>query len=116
MRKITIFTILFLLFKTIGFAEIREPKRMERITCEVIRVSEFETNPDAQTNRDEEKEGWVKRHPIVSGILIGFGIGAGVGQIYSGDFSVWGKAVFFGGIGAGVGALAGAAAKLKDKD
>lgn len=106
MKKLSVFLILFLLFGTLTFAaDIREPQRMERITREVIKNAEFGFPDHAEKN--EETKSWIKRQPVIAGTLIGFGAGAFLGQASNGDYSVFGKVIWFGGIGAGVGAVVG---------
>ena len=111
MKKLSVFAILFLLFKTISFAEIREPQKMERITFEVTRTSNVEINFVDQTRKDEENKSWIKRHPVLGGMLIGVGAGFTIGVIGGQsilyDTNRFGNGLYMAGIGAGVGALVG---------
>ena len=111
MKKLSVFAILFLLFKTIGFAEIREPQKMDRITFEVSRTSNVEINFVDQTRKDEENKSWIKRHPVIAGTLVGLGAGFTIGVIggesFYSDTNRFGNGIVIGGFGAGVGALVG---------
>jgi hypothetical protein len=61
------------------------------------------------------KRPWVERHPVYTGALAGFGIGVGLVYASAGDdrnelftpVSTGSAALFWGGVSAGVGALAG---------
>lgn len=59
---------------------------------------------------------WAARHPVVLGTLAGAGVGlsfvAANGCSSSSDYSCGGLLMFFGGTGAGLGALGGLAASL----
>jgi hypothetical protein len=67
------------------------------------------TESRSQTsNRDDRP--WVQRHPVWTGALIGFGAGFGLTFLASDNNSIvgpTGPALVWGGLGAGIGALAG---------
>lgn len=109
MKKLSLFGILFLLYGTLSFADIREPQRMDRITGEVIKNAEFGFVDQADKN--EETRSWIKKHPVIGGMLIGLGTGFTIGVIGGesilSDTNRFGNGIYMGGIGAGVGALVG---------
>ena len=64
---------------------------------------------------DAGKRPWMERHPVVTGALLGFGIGVGLVYLSAQDdreefltpISAGNAALFWGGVSAGVGALMG---------
>jgi len=65
-----------------------------------------------RSRNDSEQNGWIKRHPVIFGTLVGFGSGFAIGLaggddgiLY--DMSGWGTGVILGGFGAGIGAIIG---------
>jgi hypothetical protein len=71
--------------------------------------------PAAPTQPTAAQRPWPARHPVIVGTLASAGIGLGrlaAEGCGSSDYSCGGLALFFGGTGAGLGALAGAVAAL----
>jgi hypothetical protein len=79
------------------------------------RTSMSTTVRDVQSSVSTERS-WPARHPIVLGTLVGTGIGLGVLATHdcrrSSDYTCSALAAFFGGTGAGLGALGGAVASI----
>jgi hypothetical protein len=93
---------------------------LDRITYETV-IVQYQNRPELDYNRmqaalkdekNEENEKWMKRHPVLFGTLVGFGIGFSVGLASGGgsDVSAAGMGLYFGAIGAGAGALIGSVA------
>jgi hypothetical protein len=69
----------------------------------------------ARSNASDPQGSWMERHPVIAGALVGFGIGVGFTYLAAGDdreevftpISTGAAALFWGGVSAGVGALAG---------
>jgi hypothetical protein len=69
--------------------------------------------PVAQPSSQERN--WVARHPVLVGTLAGAGVGLGyvaANGCSSSDYTCGGLVLFFGGTGAGLGALGGVVASL----
>ena len=70
----------------------------------------------SSSQQPSQERNWVARHPVLVGALAGAGIGLGYVAANdcssSSDYSCGGLALFFGGTGAGLGALGGAVASL----
>jgi hypothetical protein len=115
MRTLIVLLLFPLLVQGAVPAETLLPKRisdsqdMDRISREVVRISQFRSS--AEFAKGGKDEAWRNRHPIAFGSLVGFGIGFGYAvfiAVAGGDtnLAVAGS-LFFGGIGAGIGALIG---------
>jgi hypothetical protein len=69
----------------------------------------------ARSKASDPQGSWMERHPVIAGALVGFGIGVGFTYLAAGDdreevftpISTGAAALFWGGVSAGVGALAG---------
>jgi hypothetical protein len=69
------------------------------------------------TNQDDARarRPWMERHPVLTGMIVGFGAGVGLTYLAAADqreefltpISTGSVALFWGGVGAGVGTLAG---------
>lgn len=114
MRKLNIcFVISVLLIQSALASEIQTGKlisdssEIDRIARAVVQDSQMHLSDDHNTANDEG-ESWRQRHPIGFGSLLGFGIGCGFGAYAAtGDDTTASAILFFGGVGAGIGALIG---------
>lgn len=81
---------------------------MDRIARTVVQESQLHLSLDQKTSSKEDQS-WRQRHPIAFGSLLGFGIGFGFVLVMAtgGDTDVLLAGLFYGGIGAGIGALIG---------
>lgn len=69
----------------------------------------------SRSNPSDPQGSWMERHPVIAGALVGFGIGVGFVYAFARDdreefitpISTGAAALFWGGVSAGVGALAG---------
>jgi hypothetical protein len=79
------------------------------------RVSAGKLQSAASAQPPTSQRPWPARHPVVVGTLAGTGVGLGMLAAQgcsSSDYTCGGLALFFGGTGAGLGALGGAVAAL----
>jgi hypothetical protein len=97
-----------------AFATENQPRKsicdsseMDRIALAVVQDSQLSTADNSKTSNKEES--WRQRHPIGFGSLVGFGIGFGFVLLMAtgGDTNVPLAGLFYGAIGAGIGALIG---------
>jgi len=106
-----------------SFDELQPPLKQTSSTpirdaahSEAVRLAGWQASqaaPSAQKTAPQRI--WPARHPILVGTLIGSGIGLGylaAEGCGSSDYSCSGLAAFFGGTGAGLGALGGAAVAI----
>ena len=79
-------------------------------------VSETKAATRPLQDTEDEERSWVERHPVWTGAMVGFGVGFGVTYLATHDsdegellkiMSPSAAGVFWGGVCAGVGALAG---------
>ena len=88
---------------------------------EVIRLASLtdDAQPSANPQPTEERS-WAGRHPVVTGTLLGAGIGAAYGAASCSDgcfpIGAGGAAILLASFGAGFGALAGVIVKLARQD
>jgi hypothetical protein len=80
---------------------------MDRIARAVVQDSHFRAGDGAKTSNEEKS--WRQQHPIAFGSLIGFAVGFSFVAFMAtgGDTDFPAAVLFYGGIGAGVGALIG---------
>ena len=106
-------------------AAISDPPTIDRISRQVSVVAFQNTKADkavlhfSTTNnlQDRPEKGWIARHPVLFGTIVGFGAGFAVGYATGNDaargdpssdyLTPEEKGLLFGGIGAGIGALVG---------
>ena len=103
---------------------ISDVQTLERISREIETISREKERVAmglAQEQSEEKESGWIKKHPVLFGTLIGLAGGAGIGFVSTAgddpfdDRSAGGVALVYGGIGAGIGAAIGAlAAKMAE--
>lgn len=114
MKTINIsFIICILLTQSVFASEIQarnvicDSSKMDRIALAVVQDSQLSKADDSKSSNKEES--WRQRHPIGFGSLVGFGIGFGFVLLMAtgGDTNVPLAGLFYGGIGAGIGALIG---------
>jgi hypothetical protein len=112
---ITSFIILVFLAQAVFASDINKTNvicdsgKMDRIARAVVQDSQLRADDD---QRSQEEKSWRQRHPVGFGSLLGFGIGfsfilvmaAGSGST---DYNVPLAGLFYGGIGAGIGAVIG---------
>jgi len=97
---------------------ISDPEDISRITSQTTQMeyrNQFQfssANLLAASVDQKENRSWMKRHPVLFGTLVGFGVGFTVGVASGGgsDVSAGGMGLYFGAIGAGAGALIGSVA------
>jgi hypothetical protein len=74
-------------------------------------VSRLDIHPASTQDPEPKSEGsWVERHPVWTGAIAGFAVGFVMTYASGGDHPIIdpaGPALVFGGVGAGIGALAG---------
>jgi hypothetical protein len=81
---------------------------------EGVRLAAMFPRATASQHPPQERN-WVARHPVLVGTLAGAGVGIGyvaANGCASSDYNCGGLVLFFGGTGAGLGALGGLAASL----
>lgn len=131
MKKVYGFVAIGLMFQTLVLSEsisqqdgsIHNAKTIARITTELalesgpLHTDELTVTVGQQLENNEAKQGWIKRHPVLFGTLIGIAGGAGIGFASGAgydpndDLDVGARVLIYGGIGAGIGAGVGALAK-----
>ena len=108
------FVISVLLIQSVLASEI-QPKKSIRDSGEMDRIAQVvvqNSEPNYEKAADKEHESWRQRHPVAFGSLVGFGVGFGsivlIGTVGNADDTNLALAgLFYGGIGAGIGALIG---------
>jgi hypothetical protein len=115
MKKFQICFVLSILLTQSVFASELQPRKlirdcneMDRIALSVVQNSQ----PNYDKAADKQHESWRQRHPIAFGSLVGFGVGFGSIVVLcavsgTSDINLGMAGLFYGGIGAGVGALIG---------
>ena len=95
-----------------------DPQVIDRI-CREVSVGMYERNAHQastyletkEDKQDSQRQGWINRHPVIFGTIVGFGggfaIGYAVGPSGTTNTDKEIAACLFGAIGAGVGALIG---------
>lgn len=121
LKLAVLITVCTILLQTVVIAgdpgtKICEPQVIERISHEVMQQSVANKRAaalfsDRKDEEEGEKGGWVKRHPVIFGLIVGASGGAVIG-IASGDSllsdtNAFGRGLVLGGIGAPIGALVG---------
>jgi hypothetical protein len=113
---------------TTGFAQTRDPVHVaiERHAAMILRSGQVSPSPPSTNQPASPQRGWVARHKILTGTLIGLGVGVPIGiatchyptaegsscsdYTYPGNARMLG-AVTIGAYGAGIGALVAAVAR-----
>src|SRR5262245_36269931 len=115
MKTTISFIISILLIQSVFASEIqprnviRDSSKMDRIARAVAQDSQLREANDKKSN---EEKSWRQRHPIGFGSLVGFGVGFGFILVIAAssgdcDCNVPLAGLFYGGIGAGIGAIIG---------
>jgi hypothetical protein len=97
-----------------SWSQVRTMSLRESARREGVRLATMSPRASASQPPRQERN-WVARHPVLVGTLAGAGVGLGyvaANGCASGDYSCGGLVLFFGGTGAGLGALGGLAASL----
>lgn len=101
-----------------------DKKKMNTIVAEISASkpapvnypSGYSLSPDryntSEAKTEEKRKGWIKRHPVVFGTIVGFGSGFLIGYAAGDDgifydFTAGASGIILGGMGAGAGALVG---------
>ena len=92
---------------------ISDPTLVDRIVRETVQVNPtlVVASRDVGEVKGEDEVHWLKRHPVLGGMVIGLASGFSVGFVRClgiDDFTVAGAMIFCGGYGAGIGAGIGA--------
>lgn len=91
----------------LGRAADREGSRLARLKAVT------DSAPHSRQQAGQRKRGWIGRHPVLFGTLVGFGVGFLIGYLpgddavfddFTAEFNGW----VMGGVGAGTGAVVGA--------
>jgi hypothetical protein len=96
-------------------ARAQAPKTLRDALTDTTRIARYATSAPARQTSAQQSN-WAERHPVWTGAIVGFSVGVGLtylagqgddrDQLFKGT-APSSVALFYGGIGAGIGALAG---------